>query len=481
MKKKYITSIAFVAMLIFSTSCSKDFLETSPTQQVGSDEVFSSVEGGQAVMDGAYRYMYDSYSTHDDFGYRAIGLANDLMGEDMVAGNFHWFAYDYLLDNNQPSYRRPNFVWSMNYKIIFLANDVIKYISLLPESDDRDFVLGQAYAMRGNAYTELIYQFAKTYVGHESEDGVPLNLEPGTEANAPSTVGEVYTQIVADFKQAVDYLDDNPAVAGTHMSHITGPVANGMLARVLLIMNNWDEAATYAQAARVSVPLMSIDQYQLGFDNYAEQPWMWGFEINDEQSTIYASLFSHLDMTIGGYAGLGYMPKFVSNKLYNSMEDGDIRKGMIVDETNRVDGAVGYALVNYKFHANDGKGFSADYVMMRPAEMLLIEAEAIARQGSNDAAAQDLLLELRTVRQTTPVASTNTGQALIDEILLERRIELWGEGFRLFDLKRTKSGYDRSGDNHAFVSGADFAAEAEDDRFDRVVPQGEIDANENYR
>ena len=201
---------------------------------------------------------------------------------------------------------------------------------------------------------------------------------------------------------------------------------------------------------------------------------MWGLEINDEQSTIYASWFSHMDMSIGGYAGLGYMPKYISTALYDQLPDDDIRKQLC--EPAVYSGVTFY--INYKFNAAlAGKEFSADYVMMRPEEMLLIEAEAIARQGSRDTEAQALLDELHAVRQTAPVAVTATGTALLDLILLERRQELWGEGFRGRDIKRLKIALDRNGSNHNPALCLYMTLPAEDNRWNYMIPQGEIDAN----
>jgi hypothetical protein len=115
---------------------------------------------------------------------------------------------------------------------------------------------------------------------------------------------------------------------------------------------------------------------------------------------------------------------------------------------------------------------------MRPEEMLLIQAEAIARQGGRDAAAQTLLNNLHAVRQTAPVAVTATGTALLDAILLERRFELWGEGFRGRDIKRLKLALDRTTTNHDPVLALYMTLPAEDNRWNYQIPQAEIDAND---
>ncbi|MDN3671470.1 RagB/SusD family nutrient uptake outer membrane protein [Flavobacterium branchiarum] len=74
--------------------------------------------------------------------------------------------------------------------------------------------------------------------------------------------------------------------------------------------------------------------------------------------------------------------------------------------------------------------------------------------------------------------STKTGQALVDEVIFQRRIELWGEGFRFFDLKRTNSDLDRTGANHnsTYVGGV-FSVPASDKRWQWLIPRAEINAN----
>lgn len=76
--------------------------------------------------------------------------------------------------------------------------------------------------------------------------------------------------------------------------------------------------------------------------------------------------------------------------------------------------------------------------------------------------------------------STKTGQALIDEIMIQRRIELWGEGFRWYDLKRLSLPLDRTGSNHtSSVTVGVMQVVAGDKRWTWLIPQVEMDANPN--
>jgi hypothetical protein len=110
---------------------------------------------------------------------------------------------------------------------------------------------------------------------------------------------------------------------------------------------------------------------------------------------------------------------------------------------------------------------------MRAAEMYLIEAEAKARLGQ-DAGAQDALFTLLKNRDASYTKSTKTGTALINDILLQRRIELWGEGFRFYDLKRLNQPLDRTGANHDASVAVVLTIPVDDVRWEFLIPQDEI-------
>ena len=111
---------------------------------------------------------------------------------------------------------------------------------------------------------------------------------------------------------------------------------------------------------------------------------------------------------------------------------------------------------------------------MRASEMLLIEAEARAR-NNQDAQAQDALFILARQRDPNYVKSTRTGAALINEIMTQRRVELWGEGFRFYDLKRLNLPLDRTGANHnASLAGVFNVPAGSDLRWQFLIPLSEI-------
>lgn len=471
--------LALIAGLCFS--CSDDFLDTAPTDQISDGDVFKTPAGAQAVLDGVLRRMrslpMEDNPADDNFGVKAFDLQWDLMGEDITCTRIHWFIYDYQVDYRMAYWRRTSEVWSLYYLFISNANNILANAGNITFDSEaqKANIVGQAMALRAYSYFNLINIYQFTYIGHENDPGVPVYSSPATEGNPRGTVQDVYDFMIDDLDGAIDLMTANPSDR-RHISDLDLSVIHGLRARVALQMGDWDKAESEAAIARSGYDLNTIDQFAAGFSDYAKSVWMWGFEVNTEQATGYASFPSHMDMTLDGYAGGGFMPKYMSIALYNNLQSDDIRKQLCVPV---VDGGDTY-YANLKFNASiSGKKFAADYVMMRPEEMLLIEAEAIARQGGRDADAQTLLDELHAVREETPEAVTATGTDLLDAILLERRFELWGEGFRGRDIKRLKIPLDRTGSDHDINICYYLQLPAESEIYNFQIPQAEIDANPN--
>ncbi len=115
---------------------------------------------------------------------------------------------------------------------------------------------------------------------------------------------------------------------------------------------------------------------------------------------------------------------------------------------------------------------------MRVDEFYLLSAEAAAKTG-NEAAAKTRLKSLLTSRlgssaNADAYVDPLTGQALIDAIYLQTRIEMWGEGKSYLALKRNQATATR-GTNHVFRSGESFLYSIDDMSFQ--IPQAELNNN----
>ncbi len=482
--KKIINRLSIIIACFILVSCGKDFLNTKPqglmleagVRELGAESPASLIKIVDPSIKGIYTYMY-SYNTsfraaaaarHDDFGQKAIDLSTDMMTEDIVQYAHHWFGFDYLLDNRLAAYARTFTNWNFYYKIIRDANVIIAQIDSAVTDNALKAVRGQALALRAYSFLNLAQLYQQTYKGNESAKGVPLYITPAVSGNPRGTLQDTYNQVVADLNNAIVYLN---GFVRSSKEEINKNVAQGILARAYLNMERWSDAATAAQAARSGLTLMSATQYNQGFNDINNTEWMWGGDINANTSTVFASFFSHMDNLSSGYNGALGIYKLIDKKLYDLIPATDARKQAYKAPGSTANPALP-AYSSYKFR--DPGGWVGDYVYMRAAEMYLIEAEALARAGSSPQAAA-VLQQLVVTRDPSYSASALTGQALIDETVKQRRIELWGEGFSLNDYKRWKKGIDRTGSNHR--ADALFVFPAGDIRFVYQLPQREMETN----
>ena len=138
--------------------------------------------------------------------------------------------------------------------------------------------------------------------------------------------------------------------------------------------------------------------------------------------------------------------------------------------------------LHIKLLQSDGPTTSPmDVIHMRASEMFLIEAEALARDNKN-AEAQDVLFTLVSARDAGYAKSNNTGQVLVNEILIQRRIELFLEGHRWFDMLRNDEALDLTGsgaDPDLYLDGFKQDKPSVNSKWIFIIPQREIDANSN--
>ncbi|MEJ7589224.1 MAG: RagB/SusD family nutrient uptake outer membrane protein, partial [Ferruginibacter sp.] len=344
--------------------------------------------------------------------------------------------------------------------------------------DEKESVKGQALGLRAYAYFYLINYFQHTYKGNETKPGVPIYTTVSTEGKARGTVQDVYTQIISDLTEAESLLDGK---ARATKSNMDVSVVRGFRARTALLMEDWTVAATYAAKARAGYTLMIGDEYKAvtAFSTLSNPEWMWGSLIGEQESTIYASYFSHMDIRAGGYAALGGQKK-ITKALYDQIPAGDVRKEVFRDPALSTGSNPAYNQLKHQLPV--AGQWSADYVYMRAAEMYLIEAEALARQAQ-DAPARTALETIVKTRYPAYSAASFNGAGLVNEILLQRRIELWGEGFSLMDIKRLDQGINRptGAGNHGspnFDPGV-YTTGPADARLLMRIPQRELDNNTN--
>lgn len=516
------------------SSCSQ-LLDTSPTTDVDKELILKDTESVKVALDGVYATLYNridfvTANAHQCFGIMAVNLAAELMGEDMVqtGEGAGWFWKDYNYETRErytSKIQRCYFTWTYFYQIICNVNYILSaQDSASGPREELDYLMAQAYSLRAYSYFMLIQSFQQTYLGHENLPGVPIYTEPTTsesKGGPRAKVSEVYDRIVEDLDTAMDLYRDS-GISQRDITELDYYAANLLRARVALVMGDWQKAATCAGIAleKPGRSLLGIQEATVvkGSFNDADKTWttgttpfnstesssvLWGAKVLSEQSTVYASFYSQMDACTDIYYA-AESPKCISNWLYAQIPESDVRKGwwngdIGVDASEWKYGAN----INYnqhKFQWKDQKSYQGDYIFMRLEEAVLIQAEAMCRlkdySGARKAISelgsrrdpnyQRRVASLSGCEQT--FASTGTVSTLLDEILLQRRIELWGEAGRVFDILRLAKGWTRDWtvggvkSNHTNILSKypEYAAFPADYlECILMIPQTEIDNNPN--
>ncbi|MGO4821463.1 MULTISPECIES: RagB/SusD family nutrient uptake outer membrane protein [unclassified Flavobacterium] len=459
--------IAFIA-LFMTVSCSEAFLEEpTPTDTVSPEVVFGSREGVEAFISGIMRRFRGQYDSTDSAGLNSMFYARSLKGNDIIQSST-WFRDDYANDNREPTYRRTRFTWNYCFYMINQANSLIAGVdaSGLSAADKKE-LSAYGYALRGFFYHQLVLEFCPTYSLDKSFPAPPIYTESVAAGKAMSTVDEVYQLIVSDLTKAVNGLTADRL----GKSYINKNVAQGILAQVYQVMGNWQGAADAANAAYGgnAAAVLNAKDYRAGFDDISNVEWIWGSAQSTDQSNYYwnapASMADHFTTS--------YSATFINRDFVNLFSATDVR-AYFVRKSAAITNLSDYRYwITRKFTFT----FAGDNAIMRTPEMILIEAEAKARIPGKEIEAHTLLYKLQKDRDVNAVISTNTGTALINEILLERRKELYAEvGVEWFDAKRLQKAITRTG-NHRVGSSANLSVN--DKKFYLKIPQSEIDANDN--
>lgn len=224
--------------------------------------------------------------------------------------------------------------------------------------------------------------------------------------------------------------------------------------------------------------MTSKDDLLSGFNSLDLSEVLWGSAIDKESNTFYASFMSHMDPYSPGYGGNLGNYKMVASELLSEIPDADVRKdwfGISLPEDNPHYPYRKYIQKKFVDVGSLGKGevFASDYIYLRVAEMYFIAAEALYNDGKQEEART--MLE-QVVKTRNPQYSTQ-GKDLLDEIKTQKRIEMWGEGTRLLDMKRRGEGLNRTKSTNHNVS-TKMEVPANDKLFIYRLPDKEVNAND---
>ncbi|WP_411273192.1 RagB/SusD family nutrient uptake outer membrane protein [Daejeonella sp.] len=439
MKNKLIILTMFTVALV---SCRKELLSPIPQTAISDAVAFATPERVAQQVLG----MYSEVKTGDFYAGRYL-IYNDVRGEDFLNRTLNFVtAYETWNFNVVSSSREVRGFWGAAYSAINGCNVVLDGLETAPIAAAlKEQYRGEARFLRALSYYSLLTLYARPYWdGNGAKDGVPLRLKAETTGEnrnlARSSVAAIYTQILKD----LDFAETNlPLTYSTAYNRTTRAQRNTAIAlktRVYLSMRQYDKVITEADKIVSATPPFVATS---GVANRLE-PTIAGVFAAPYTSAenILSFAYSALDLP-GGQASL--------NSYYNPPPNGlgDYYlnpSGIVSDagwkstDARRVFNQVSVGLTFLRKWPKNG-GIDPDYVnSIRYAEILLNLAEATVRQNNTvDARAVALLNAVRQrsdASTTFTVAGFATPQSLLDQIAIERRIELLGEGFRSIDRLR---------------------------------------------
>lgn len=479
---------------------------------------------------------YIGIGDHFDFGYPGIfGATDRLAGEvfptsqNMPGGNAYtdrWQCYLYPGYSGLEStgYGAP-FFYNNYYQFIYAANDAIK---LAADDESKKELRGIAKAFRALYYLDLarlydplpakaparpVYETEVQAVAGLTVPIVREDMELSELENNPRAPrDEMFRFIFEDLNDAEACLSDyTPATKNLPSL----AVVYGLKARAYLWLGGFEEqytdvptgdeayrqAAQYARKAIEASSCTPLTEAQwldplTGF-NTVNAAWMWAM-IQSTDTVLNNLLSWTAHMSPEAMWGYGYLAQpGISLLSFERIHSADFRRKTFVDPTIS-DRAVLYASMksrttlteeefatiapcaSFKFHPNGGEksNFSAGNVtsipLMRVEEMYLIEAEATAHY---DAGTGRSLIESFMSSYRAPGYKVSAADDLVDEILFQKRIELWGEGQILYDMKRLNVSL-HNGDSRSNAPEDDrFTTEGRAPWWNCVIPLGAVQQN----
>jgi starch-binding outer membrane protein, SusD/RagB family len=429
----FITALSLVTL----SSCNS-MLDISTKHALPQDKMKTEA-GCKSLIIGVYDMMQDPL-----FAGRDLICTPDVLGDNCIPspGATKYIEQYYF----QPRYNID--IWESAYKQIESLNESISYLKDLEQTSSVKSLEGEALFLRAYDYFYLAIVYARV-PGHLVSNFdlcVPLITEPFYNAGGNITehasverakVDAVWAQIVKDLTDSFSYLDGNDS--GNYPYRASAVAAKALLSRVYLYMGQWDNtitAATYV-IDNSPVSIYSGSKYTDIFSKGSESLWQLHYTTAENlASSSLHSTYGTVDDGVrdsegyGDGSGAGDAQLSVSQDFINLIDQAsDIRFGALRK--------VRYGGQNLwwttKFNSWGGTFGLDDVPLIRISEIYLNRAEAYAHKSDYTKARADVNA-LRNKRGIGDAAAVNS--ALLNEILLQRRIELAFEGHRFFDMKR---------------------------------------------
>lgn len=469
---KKIINILFVVGVFFLISSCEDRLNVTPYDGLGSDELFSTADGFENAIKGAYGQFLADGMYGENTG---IMICPEVMSDNLTFNTAGRQTLKPLFEYRNTAVDEYFTTYYRGYRIASYANRILDNIDNLPDNDFKNNIEGEALALRAISMFEVARIYCK--IPTQSADAnsslgifYPKTFNPQLlDTRKGTTVAGVYTDIIADLEAAAGLIADDNGVGRLNKTAVYG-----LLSRVYLYNGDYDKVITAANNAIDNTDYEVAPRNEVGniwLDTY-EDDVLFKIRVTDEDNWRPGVPYSQ---EAGGEIRSEYV---CSYDLYTKFQANDIRLSASV-VTSSFKGKL-YNHVKKFLGRATGNKTVVDGKYLRMEEVYLNKAEA-AYELKDEPTALNALNEVRSNRYTGFVSPDESGSALLNAIILERRLEFAFEGDRWFTLKRLGMDLQRTNDGDlADGSGTPAIVQsypAGGDRWQAPIPQGAIDAN----
>lgn len=503
--------------------------EVVPTNGVSQDQLDSSNKAGEALIWAMPSYLVqwnslgrpENEEWHGDCGYASLMHIRDFMTGDMCLtgpmltyDQYYYFSLAAIDDRMAFT----QFVWQFHYKMIQTAN---KACESFPE--DSEDAVSKGYRATALAFRAMAYLDAARWCEFLENDKtspvnsegnnvlgltVPIVTEKTTEEEARNNPRVSREDMVKFILSDLDYAEQN--ISGSNLSSPLLPnlaCVYGLKARLYMWIENYPKAAEYAKMAMAGYTPLNEDEWtnvKTGFNSPDNNSWMWALQYVKENETVQTGICNWLSFmsleAYYGYAGAGCAPA-VDASMYERIPDSDFRKlswvpadfgsplhdkvSLVVPED--IDYNIKWMpLGTVKFRPGDGNyedpnvGSAVWVPTMRVEEMYFIAMEAAAHSSANDGKTQlvDFMTTYRDPNYTCDLTSIDD---VVEEIVFQKRVELWGEGQALWDIKRLNYPVTRSYVGSNWEAEKAFNTQGRPAWMNMIMVRSEANNNEGVR
>lgn len=449
---KYYKFILFIFCLLSVAGCKK-YLDKVPLDTINSDNFFRTKEDAINAVNAAYQplqrpklYNLRMWTSDIFAGNSVVGAGGGQDGiETVQEANF----------TTDPSNAGVLDLYRGPYPGILYCNLVIQHVPGMDmDTVLKNRIVGEAKFLRAHYYFILVQYFGD----------VPLITLPQTPSDdlypARTPRSKVYDQIIADLQDAIGLLPPRTDYSGADVGRASKGAAVGMLAKVYLTLGRYADVISLCQQV-TSLGYTLNTNYADNFDPAHKNSSESLFEVQYSGTTTY-NFFDDLNQAswtspfMGPrnttFVGGAYGWNQPTQEFVDSYEPGDVRKDLTIlyEGCPNFNGNVysgtysttGYNVRKFLVPTSVSPQYNTsaeDFPVLRYADVLLMEAEALNETGKTE----DARGPLNQVRERASLPDVQSGvsqAAFRDTVLHERRMELAFEGQRWFDLIRVNNG-----------------------------------------